>query len=50
MLVGSATIFTVRDLTAALAHYCDVLGFTATFQVSDSDGNVLTFGMSTQKE
>ena len=32
MLVGVATIFSVRDLAASVAHYRDVLGFTVTFQ------------------
>jgi len=32
MLVGAATIFTVRDLAASVAHYRDVFGFTVTFQ------------------
>jgi catechol 2,3-dioxygenase-like lactoylglutathione lyase family enzyme len=32
MLVGAATIFSVRDLAASVAHYRDVLGFTVTFQ------------------
>jgi len=32
MLVGVATIFSVRDLAASVAHYRDVFGFTVTFQ------------------
>jgi catechol 2,3-dioxygenase-like lactoylglutathione lyase family enzyme len=35
MLVGAATIFTVRDLAASVAHYCDALGFTVTFQYGE---------------
>jgi catechol 2,3-dioxygenase-like lactoylglutathione lyase family enzyme len=35
MLVGAATIFTVRDLAASLAHYRDALGFTVTFQYGE---------------
>jgi catechol 2,3-dioxygenase-like lactoylglutathione lyase family enzyme len=35
MLVGAATIFTVRDLAASVAHYRDALGFTVTFEYGD---------------
>jgi uncharacterized glyoxalase superfamily protein PhnB len=35
MLVGAATIFTVRDLAGSIAHYRDMLGFTVTFQYGD---------------
>jgi catechol 2,3-dioxygenase-like lactoylglutathione lyase family enzyme len=35
MLVGAATIFSVRDLAASVAHYRDVLGFTVTFQYGE---------------
>jgi catechol 2,3-dioxygenase-like lactoylglutathione lyase family enzyme len=35
MLSGSATIFTVRDLAASVAHYRDVLGFAVTFQYGE---------------
>jgi hypothetical protein len=35
MLVGAATIFTVRDLAASVVHYRDVLGFTVTFQYGE---------------
>jgi catechol 2,3-dioxygenase-like lactoylglutathione lyase family enzyme len=35
MLLGAATIFTVRDLAASVAHYRDVLGFTVTFQYGE---------------
>jgi predicted enzyme related to lactoylglutathione lyase len=35
MLVGAATIFTVSDLAASVAHYRDVLGFTVTFQYGE---------------
>ena len=35
MLVGVATIFSVRDLAASVAHYRDVLGFTVTFQYGE---------------
>jgi catechol 2,3-dioxygenase-like lactoylglutathione lyase family enzyme len=32
MLAGSATIFTVRDVAASIAHYRDILGFDVTFE------------------
>jgi predicted enzyme related to lactoylglutathione lyase len=32
MLVGAATVFTVRDIAKSTEHYCEVLGFTVTFQ------------------
>jgi len=35
MLTGAATIFTVRDIAASVTHYCDVLGFTVTFQYGE---------------
>jgi uncharacterized glyoxalase superfamily protein PhnB len=35
MLVGAATIFTVRELAASVAHYRDALGFTVTFQYGE---------------
>jgi uncharacterized glyoxalase superfamily protein PhnB len=35
MLVGSATIFTVRDIAASIAHYRDMLGFDVTFQYGE---------------
>jgi predicted enzyme related to lactoylglutathione lyase len=35
MLVGAATVFTVRDLGASVAHYRDVLGFAITFQYGE---------------
>ena len=35
MLLGAATIFTVRDLAASVAHYRDVFGFTVTFQYGE---------------
>src|ERR1700722_16362563 len=35
MLVGAATVFTVRNLAASVAHYRDVLGFDVTFQYGD---------------
>lgn len=35
MLVGAATIFTVRDLAISVAHYRDILGFTVTFQYGE---------------
>jgi catechol 2,3-dioxygenase-like lactoylglutathione lyase family enzyme len=34
-MVGAATIFTVRDIAAGLAHYRDVLGFTVAFEYGD---------------
>lgn len=35
MLVGAATVFTVRDITASLAYYRDALGFDVTFQYGE---------------
>ena len=35
LMTGAATIFTVRDLVASLAHYRDVLGFAVTFQYGE---------------
>jgi catechol 2,3-dioxygenase-like lactoylglutathione lyase family enzyme len=32
MLVGAAAVFVVSDITASLAHYRDVLGFSVTFE------------------
>jgi catechol 2,3-dioxygenase-like lactoylglutathione lyase family enzyme len=32
MMTGAATVFTVRDVAASIAHYRDVLGFTVTFE------------------
>jgi len=32
MLTGAATVFTVRDIAASIAHYRDVLGFDVTFE------------------
>ena len=32
MMVGAATVFTVRDIDASIAHYRDVLGFDVTFE------------------
>jgi uncharacterized glyoxalase superfamily protein PhnB len=32
MLTGSATVFTVTDVPASVAHYRDVFGFTVTFE------------------
>ena len=32
MMVGSATVFVVRDITKSIEHYRDALGFTVTFQ------------------
>jgi len=32
MLFGAATIFTVRDVAASVAHYRDVLGFDVAFE------------------
>ena len=31
-MVGAATVFTVSDIAASVAHYRDALGFTVTFQ------------------
>jgi len=35
MLTGAATVLTVRDIAASVAHYRDVLGFDVTFQYGD---------------
>lgn len=35
MLVGAATVFTVRDMAASLAYYRDKLGFDVTFQYGE---------------
>jgi len=35
MMTGAATVFTVRDIAASVAHYRDVLGFTVTFQYGE---------------
>jgi predicted enzyme related to lactoylglutathione lyase len=35
MFVGSATIFTVRDIAASITHYRDVLGFDVTFRYGE---------------
>jgi uncharacterized glyoxalase superfamily protein PhnB len=35
MLVEAATILTVRDIAASIAHYRDVLGFAVTFQYGE---------------
>jgi catechol 2,3-dioxygenase-like lactoylglutathione lyase family enzyme len=32
MMIGAATVFTVRDIAKSIKHYRDLLGFTATFQ------------------
>ena len=32
MMAGAATVFTVRDIAASIAHYRDVLGFDVTFE------------------
>lgn len=32
MLAGAATVFTVRDIAASIAHYRDILGFDVTFE------------------
>jgi len=32
MLIGSATVFVVGDITKSIAHYRDALGFDVTFQ------------------
>lgn len=34
-MTGAATIFTVRDLAASVAHYRDVLGFAVAFQYGE---------------
>ena len=35
MMKGAATIFTVRDLAASVAHYRNSLGFDVTFQFGE---------------
>jgi len=35
MMVGAATVFVVRDLTASLAHYRDALGFAVSFEYGE---------------
>src|SRR5215469_12239523 len=35
MLIGSATVFVVGDITKSIAHYRDALGFDVTFQYGD---------------
>ncbi len=32
MMVGAATVFVVTDIAKSTEHYCDVLGFTVTFE------------------
>ena len=32
MLIGAATVFTVRDIAKSVEHYRDALGFTVDFQ------------------
>jgi catechol 2,3-dioxygenase-like lactoylglutathione lyase family enzyme len=32
MMVGAATVFTVRDIAASIVYYRDVLGFDVTFE------------------
>ena len=32
MMTGAATVFTVRDMTKSVEHYCNALGFAVTFQ------------------
>jgi catechol 2,3-dioxygenase-like lactoylglutathione lyase family enzyme len=32
MMTGAATVFTVRDMTKSVEHYCNTLGFGVTFQ------------------
>jgi uncharacterized glyoxalase superfamily protein PhnB len=32
MMTGAATVFTVRDMTESVEHYCNALGFAVTFQ------------------
>jgi catechol 2,3-dioxygenase-like lactoylglutathione lyase family enzyme len=32
MLTAAATVFTVKDIAASIAHYRDALGFSVTFQ------------------
>src|SRR6185312_11656794 len=31
-MTGAATVFTVRDMTKSIDHYCSALGFAITFQ------------------
>jgi len=35
MMVGAATVFVVADIAKSAAHYCDVLGFTITFEYGE---------------
>jgi catechol 2,3-dioxygenase-like lactoylglutathione lyase family enzyme len=35
MMVGSATVFVVRDIAKSLAHYRDALGFDVTFEYGE---------------
>ncbi|HZP75257.1 MAG TPA: VOC family protein [Pseudolabrys sp.] len=35
MLVGDATVFTVRDIEKSAAHYRDALGFTMAFEYGE---------------
>lgn len=35
MMVGAATVFVVRDITASVAHYRDALGFDVTFEYGE---------------
>jgi catechol 2,3-dioxygenase-like lactoylglutathione lyase family enzyme len=35
MMVGSATVFVVSDISASLAYYRDVLGFAVTFEYGE---------------
>jgi uncharacterized glyoxalase superfamily protein PhnB len=35
MLVGSATVFTVRDIASSLAYYRDALGFDVAFEYGE---------------
>ena len=37
MLVGAASVFTVRDIAASLACYRDALGFDVTFPIRRPD-------------
>ncbi len=32
MMAGAATVFTVRDIAASIAHYRNILGFDVTFE------------------
>ena len=32
MMVGAASVFVVSDIAKSIEHYCDVLGFTVTFE------------------